>query len=145
MYNKNQINKIARKYIKQLTGKSLIFGIRLKDNIYKRHDGTVSIAITHSVHKSINIHFGGHFKKLDIKSQLSIIKHESCHVADIYLNGLDNVLKQNPTGHGKTFNELCDKIGCKHKLSIDYNQVILRNIKSRKTKFFISQKESKIW
>lgn len=125
-----------------LDGKHIKYGIRLSDNIYMRKkDNATVIGITWYWRDIINLHFGKHFQELTTNNKIFVLKHECVHIADFAINGIEYVLNQDAGGHGKTFQELCKKIGLKfctyidftatyfdcYKQKLSYNYLILKN------------------
>lgn len=121
--NLSEIKEISHYYVRELVGKSLDFGVRLRGRNYFYASGIPIIAVTwfSKFGDNINVNFSKHFNNLDYDLKVDVIKHECCHVADIKMNGPFSVFYQDNTGHGKTFNEFCDRIGVVNRKSVNYN------------------------
>lgn len=146
LVNLEIIKNKADEFVRQLTDITLDYKISHRDVCYYGLNESPAIAVTNFERHNgiIKIHFGHHFDLLDLETKIDIIKHEVCHVVDVGLNGLTRVLEQDKTGHGKTFNSLCDKIGCKYRYYVDYKVPEKRPIKRRRGSYFIVEKRERV-
>lgn len=127
---------------KLLDGNKPEYGIRLNNNIYIQQNQSPSIGITNWTRPNkFVLHFGKHFQELTLDNKIFVLKHECCHIADIHINGIESVLKQDKTGHGKSFQELCKKANCKFSLSVDYSETYFVNYKQRQSQSFFIRKQ----
>lgn len=125
------IRELSNEFVRELTNKKIDFNIRVNkvSLFHKNKTPIIAITIFNLNNENINIHFGNHFNVLNFNEKINVIKHECCHISDVFINGIHNVLKQDSSGHGKTFYALCNRIGCPESSYIDHKDVVLNNKK----------------